>query len=62
MSGQDTTHAVSAEAKLSEEQLEKIEGLRKIGVDHACGLMIPADSMSELEDQIEWFGQVAVQK
>jgi probable F420-dependent oxidoreductase len=36
---------------------EKVEGLRKIGVDHACALMIPADSMAEFEDQVEWFAK-----
>ena len=40
--------------------LEKIEGLKKIGVDHACALMIPADGMSEFEDQVEWFAKVAL--
>jgi probable F420-dependent oxidoreductase len=39
---------------------EKVEGLRKIGVDHACALMIPADSMAEFEDQVEWFAKTAV--
>ena len=37
--------------------LEKIDGLKKIGVDHACALMIPADSMAEFEDQVEWFAK-----
>jgi hypothetical protein len=41
--------------------LEKIDGLRKIGVDHACALMIPADSMAEFEDQVEWFAKVALE-
>ncbi len=35
--------------------LEKIGYLRSIGVDHCCALMIPANSMAELTDQIEWF-------
>ena len=39
---------------------EKVEGLRQIGVDHACALMIPADSMAEFEDQVEWFAKTAV--
>lgn len=37
--------------------LEKIDGLKKIGVDHACALMIPADSMAEFEDQVECFAK-----
>ena len=41
--------------------LEKIDGLKKIGVDHACcALMIPADGMAEFEDQLEWFAKVAL--
>ena len=39
---------------------EKVEGLRKIGVDHACALMIPADSMAEFEDQVEWFAKTVM--
>jgi len=39
---------------------EKVEGLRKMGVDHACALMIPADSMAEFEDQVEWFAKTAI--
>ena len=35
-------------------------GLRKIGVDHACALMIPADSMAEFEDQVEWFAKTVM--
>jgi hypothetical protein len=39
---------------------EKIAGLAAIGVDHACGLMIPADSIGELEEQIGWFAEIAL--
>ena len=39
---------------------EKIAGLKAIGVDHACALMIPADSMAEFEDQVEWFAKTAI--
>ena len=39
---------------------EKIAGLAAIGVDHACALMIPADNMSELEDQIGTFPEIAL--
>ena len=37
--------------------LEKIEYLRSIGVDHCCALMVPANTMSEFVDQIEWFAE-----
>jgi probable F420-dependent oxidoreductase len=39
---------------------EKVEGLKSIGVDHACALMIPADSMAEFEDQVEWFARTVM--
>ncbi|MCW5745140.1 MAG: TIGR03619 family F420-dependent LLM class oxidoreductase [Alphaproteobacteria bacterium] len=39
---------------------EKIAGLAAIGVDHACALMIPADSIAEFEDQVRWFAEVAL--
>jgi len=31
-----------------------------LGVDHACALMIPADSMAEFEDQVEWFAKTVL--
>src|SRR5204863_8852758 len=37
---------------------EKIAGLKALGVDHACALMIPADTMQEFEDQVSWFAEV----
>ena len=56
--GRDLTKQVVANLVGSPDLiLEKIEGLRKIGVDHACALMIPADSMAEFEDQVEWFAK-----
>ena len=39
---------------------EKVAGLKAIGVDHACALMIPADSMAEFEDQVEWFAKTVL--
>jgi hypothetical protein len=35
--------------------LEKIAALKAIGVDHCCALMFPAASLSEMNEQIEWF-------
>jgi len=35
--------------------IEKIAHLKSIGVDHCCALMIPADSIDEMNEQIEWF-------
>jgi probable F420-dependent oxidoreductase len=54
--GRDLSQQVTANLVGSPDLIrEKVEGLRKIGVDHACALMIPADSMAEFEDQVEWF-------
>src|SRR5262249_46537589 len=39
---------------------EKVAGLARMGVDHACALMIPADSMAEFEDQVEWFAKIVL--
>src|SRR5262249_378207 len=39
---------------------EKVAGLGAMGVDHACALMIPADSMAEFEDQVEWFAKTVI--
>jgi probable F420-dependent oxidoreductase len=36
---------------------EKVAGLAAIGVDHACALMIPADTMTEFEEQVHWFAE-----
>jgi probable F420-dependent oxidoreductase len=39
---------------------EKVAGLARMGVDHACALMIPADSLAEFEDQVEWFAKTVL--
>ena len=39
---------------------EKVAGLAAIGVDHACALMFPADSIAELEEQIAWFAETVL--
>jgi len=39
---------------------EKVAGLAAIGVDHACALMFPADSIAELEEQVQWFAETVV--
>lgn len=36
---------------------EKVAGLAAIGVDHACALMIPADTMAEFEEQVHWLAE-----
>jgi|SRR5581483_2613376 len=37
--------------------LEKVARLRSIGVDHCCALMFPANSIAEMDEQIEWFAR-----
>ena len=35
--------------------IEKIAKLREMGVDHCSALMIPVDTVAEMNEQIEWF-------
>ena len=54
--GRDLSHQVLANLVGSPEViLEKIDRLRAIGVDHCSALMFPTDSVSEMDEQIEWF-------
>ncbi|MDB5655971.1 MAG: luciferase-like [Tardiphaga sp.] len=54
--GRDLGHQVTANLVGSPDViLEKIDKLRAIGVDHCCALMFPADSVAEMNDQIESF-------
>ena len=59
--GRDLSKQVIANFVGSPDQmLEKVAALEAIGVDHACGLMFPADSISEYEDQIQWFAETVI--
>lgn len=42
--------------------LEKVEKLRAIGVDHCSALMFPANSVAEMDEQIEWFATEVMAK
>jgi probable F420-dependent oxidoreductase len=54
--GRDLSHQVVANLVGSPDViLEKIDKLRAIGVDHCSALMFPADTVSEMNEQIEWF-------
>ncbi|MET0220083.1 MAG: TIGR03619 family F420-dependent LLM class oxidoreductase, partial [Tardiphaga sp.] len=54
--GRDLSHQVTANLVGSPDViLEKIDKLRAIGVDHCSALMFPADTVSEMNEQIEWF-------
>ncbi len=54
--GRNLSHQVVANLVGSPEIiLEKIDKLRAIGVDHCCALMFPANSVAEMNEQVEWF-------
>ena len=58
--GRDLSRQVAANLIGSPDMIcEKIAGLAAIGVDHACALMIPADSISEFEEQVQWYAETA---
>ena len=54
--GRDLSQQIAANLVGSPELiLEKIARLSSIGVDHCCALMFPVDSVSEMDEQVEWF-------
>lgn len=54
--GRDLSHQVIANLVGSPDViLEKIDKLRAIGVDHCSALMFPANSVAEMNEQVEWF-------
>ena len=56
--GRDLSHQVIANLVGSPQTvIGKIEKLKSIGVDHCSALMIPANTLSEMNEQIEWFAQ-----
>jgi len=56
--GRDLSQQVTANLVGSPDTvIEKITHLKSIGVDHCCALMIPANSVAEMNEQIEWFAQ-----
>lgn len=61
--GRDLGHQVVANLIGSPDIiLEKIATLKAIGVDHCCALMFPADTVSEMNEQIEWFATEVMAK
>ena len=56
--GRDLSQQVTANLIGSPETvIVKVAHLKSIGVDHCCALMIPVDTVSEMNDQIEWFAR-----
>jgi probable F420-dependent oxidoreductase len=61
--GRDLSHQVVANLVGSPEViLEKIAKLRSIGVDHCSALMFPANSVAEMDEQVEWFATEVMAK
>lgn len=61
--GRDLSHQVTANLVGSPEViLEKIAKLRAIGVEHVSAMMFPAHSVSEFDEQIEWFAREVMAK
>jgi probable F420-dependent oxidoreductase len=61
--GRDLSHQVIANLVGSPDViLEKIDKLRAIGIDHCSALMFPANSVAEMNEQIEWFATEVMAK
>lgn len=61
--GRDLSHQVVANLVGSADViLEKVATLKSIGVDHCSALMFPANSVSEMDDQIEQFATEVMAK
>jgi len=61
--GRDLSHQVLANLVGSPEViLEKVAKMRSIGVDHCSALMFPANSVAEMNEQIEWFATEVMAK
>ncbi|NKB57594.1 MAG: TIGR03619 family F420-dependent LLM class oxidoreductase [Alphaproteobacteria bacterium] len=61
--GRDLSHQVIANLVGSPDTvIEKVAKLKSIGVDHCSALMIPADTPSEMNEQIEWFARDVMPK
>lgn len=56
--GRDLSHQVIANLVGSPDTvLQKIDEMRSMGIDHCSALMIPVDTISEMNEQIEWFAK-----
>lgn len=61
--GRDLSHQVVANLVGSPDVIiEKVAKLKAIGVDHCCALMIPANTVAEMNEQIEWFARDVMPK
>ncbi len=61
--GRDLSQQVTANLVGSPELLrEKVGKLAAIGVDHCCALMFPANTVQEMNDQVQWFAEDVIAK
>jgi hypothetical protein len=61
--GRDLSHQVVANLVGSPDViLEKVAKLKSIGIDHCSALMFPADTVSEMNEQVEWFAKDVMAK
>ncbi len=61
--GRDLSHQVVANLVGSPDViLEKVAKLKEIGIDHCSALMFPANSVNEMNDQVEWFAKDVMAK
>lgn len=58
LSQQVTANLVGSPAMV----IDKVGKLREIGVQHCCALMFPADTVQEMNDQIQWFAEDVMKK
>jgi hypothetical protein len=42
--------------------IDKVGKLAEIGVQHCCALMFPADTVQEMNDQVQWFAEDVMKK
>lgn len=61
--GRDLSHQVIANLVGSPDViLEKVAKFKSIGIDHCSALMFPANTVGEMNDQIEWFAKDVMAK
>jgi probable F420-dependent oxidoreductase len=61
--GRDLSQQVVANLVGSPAQvIDKVGKLAEMGVQHCCALMIPADSLQEMNEQIQWFAEDVMKK
>lgn len=58
LSQQVTANLVGSPAMV----IDKVGKLAEIGVQHCCALMFPADTVQEMNDQVQWFAEDVMKK